>query len=291
MIGIYKITHKQNKKSYIGQSIHCGNRLDQHCNGQSSQFIDEIITLEGIEAFNFEIIKQVSREDLSFWEDYYIMKYDTFFPNGYNRKWNTSEEMRQAIKIKLNLDLQEEEREIEKSNEFQEEDIKFGFNKTLFNIYLKLFYLSTESKDCYYIENRKIKGKYLEQFFPNITYNTLLKYLKILKEKEILQQKKDKTIIKNIISITNYISREEQKNLEDLCVYFWYIKYKILLTKNNVFFSKDFAWIYSLNSNGSHDGAGRQTAITREMIQGLIKKGVINLKENNCVHKYEVILN
>ena len=33
MIGIYKITNKFSGKSYIGQSIHWGKRLDEHCNG------------------------------------------------------------------------------------------------------------------------------------------------------------------------------------------------------------------------------------------------------------------
>ena len=33
LIGIYKIENKLNKKSYIGQSIHCGKRLDEHSKG------------------------------------------------------------------------------------------------------------------------------------------------------------------------------------------------------------------------------------------------------------------
>lgn len=40
MIGIYKITNKLNNKSYIGQSIHCGKRLDEHTKG--NQLIDGV---------------------------------------------------------------------------------------------------------------------------------------------------------------------------------------------------------------------------------------------------------
>lgn len=86
MIGIYKITNKLNGKSYIGQSIHCGKRLDEHCKGKL--FIDEIIQQEGIENFNFEILKQVSKDELAYWEDFYIKKYNTMYPDGYNKRWN-----------------------------------------------------------------------------------------------------------------------------------------------------------------------------------------------------------
>lgn len=95
MIGIYKITNKQNGKAYIGQSIHCGKRLDEHCKG--NQLIDEVIQIEGIENFTFEILKEVNKQELSIWEDYYIMKFNTIFPNGYNKRWNCSEELRLII--------------------------------------------------------------------------------------------------------------------------------------------------------------------------------------------------
>lgn len=88
-------TNKLNNKKYIGQSIHCGKRFDQHFKG--NQLIDDIIQLEGIENFNFEILKQVDKPDLSYWEDYYILKHNTMFPNGYNRKWNCSAAIREQI--------------------------------------------------------------------------------------------------------------------------------------------------------------------------------------------------
>lgn len=98
MTGIYKITNKLNGKSYIGQSIHCGKRLDEHCKG--NQLIDEIIQIDGIENFSFEILKQTTKEELSYWEDYYIIQYNTMFPNGYNKKWNTVKEIRNDILLK-----------------------------------------------------------------------------------------------------------------------------------------------------------------------------------------------
>lgn len=98
MIGIYKITNKLTGKSYIGQSIHCGRRLDEHCRGKS-QFIDQMIEFDGIDNYTFEIIKTVKKEELNYWEDYYIIKYNTMYPNGYNKKWNTSEDIRKTMKV------------------------------------------------------------------------------------------------------------------------------------------------------------------------------------------------
>ena len=106
MIGIYKITNKNNNKSYIGQSIHCGKRLDEHSKGE--QFIDEIIQLEGIENFDFNILKEVNKEELNYWEDYYIVKYNTLFPNGYNRKMNTNKNTQKEIKKLLEEKMPEE---------------------------------------------------------------------------------------------------------------------------------------------------------------------------------------
>lgn len=102
MVGIYKITNKYSGKSYIGQSIHCFKRFEQHTNGDS--LIDNVIQIEGLENFTFEILKEVPKEELSYWEDYYIMKYDTMFPNGYNKRWNCNKEMREQISNLLKED-------------------------------------------------------------------------------------------------------------------------------------------------------------------------------------------
>ena len=58
MKGIYRIFNKLTNKSYIGQSIHCGKRLDEHLKG--CQLIDDLLQIEGVENFGFEILKEVS---------------------------------------------------------------------------------------------------------------------------------------------------------------------------------------------------------------------------------------
>lgn len=100
MTGIYKITSKKTGKSYIGQSVHCGKRLDEHCKGD--QYIDKIIQTDGIENFTYDILRKANKSELSVWEDYYIMKYNTMYPNGYNKRWNCSKEFREEI-LKQNV--------------------------------------------------------------------------------------------------------------------------------------------------------------------------------------------
>lgn len=99
MIGIYRITNKLNGKSYVGQSVHCGKRLDEHSKG--TQLIDEIIQIEGIENFNFEILKEVEKNELNYWEDFFIMKFGTIFPDGYNKRWNCNKETKKEIEKSL----------------------------------------------------------------------------------------------------------------------------------------------------------------------------------------------
>ncbi len=134
MIGIYKITNKINNKSYIGQSIHCGKRLDEHCRGK--QFIDEVIQFEGIENFTFEILKQVEEDELSLWEDYYIDKFNTLFPNGYNKRWNCSKEKRKEFCSKI--------KEVLTKNKIQSKDY-FSLKELPFISFKIYFYLLSKA--------------------------------------------------------------------------------------------------------------------------------------------------
>lgn len=232
MIGIYKITNKNNNKSYIGQSIHCGKRLDEHSKGE--QFIDEIIQLEGIENFDFNILKEVDKEELNYWEDYYIIKYNTLFPNGYNRKMNTSKDIQKEIKKLLEEKVPEEaEEELSICSE------TLAFKGTLFKIYIGLFFSSITYNDLYYIDKRKSSIVKLSKE-SNISRPTLYKYYEILKEKGIIKEDEKYIYIKKIKEITNYITKEEFKimNYKKL-----YVLWKI--RQNNNYGIKDF-YLYEL---------------------------------------------
>lgn len=72
MIGIYKITKKQNGKSYIGQSNNIERRIKEHqTKGKTSRIpVDAAIEKYGIEAFTYEIIEECSLNKLNEREQY-----------------------------------------------------------------------------------------------------------------------------------------------------------------------------------------------------------------------------
>lgn len=90
MIGIYKITNKENKNAYIGQSIDIGRRLSQHFSeafkknrGDYNTVLHKAIRKYGREAFETAILEECSLEELEEKEVYWISYYDTY-RNGYN---------------------------------------------------------------------------------------------------------------------------------------------------------------------------------------------------------------
>ena len=83
MIGIYKITKKENGKSYIGQSNDIERRIKEH-QYKTDLAIELAIHKYGVDAFNYEVLEQCSLEELDAKEIYWIQYYNTFKGFGYN---------------------------------------------------------------------------------------------------------------------------------------------------------------------------------------------------------------
>lgn len=85
MIGIYKITKKENGKCYIGQSNDIERRFNEHKRvGEKSRIpVDVAIQLYGEDAFTFEILEECSLEELNEREVYWNAYYKSY-PDGYN---------------------------------------------------------------------------------------------------------------------------------------------------------------------------------------------------------------
>jgi len=105
---IYKITNKNNGKSYIGQTKHrLGYRWSQHCNINSGcTLLSKAIKKNGKESFSLEILGTYDdQESLNSAEIYFIETYKSLTPNGYNLKQgghnggSLSEESRNKIRL------------------------------------------------------------------------------------------------------------------------------------------------------------------------------------------------
>ena len=89
---IYRITNLKNNKQYIGQTIqtlktrkrkHVSNsRIDKQLNYSA---IARAIRKYGADSFHFDILEEdIDEKDLDLREVYFIQKYNTLVPNGYN---------------------------------------------------------------------------------------------------------------------------------------------------------------------------------------------------------------
>lgn len=82
---IYKIENKINGKLYIGQSFNVDKRWRAHVYKNTTSAIHQSIVKYGKDNFNFEIIcSSKNIDDLNWLEQYFIAKYNTMTPNGYN---------------------------------------------------------------------------------------------------------------------------------------------------------------------------------------------------------------
>ena len=86
MTGIYKITNQCNGMSYVGQSIDIQRRWAEHRRKMNikNTLLYQAMREFGIDNFSFEVIEECELINLNDKEKYYIDKYNTMNPNGYN---------------------------------------------------------------------------------------------------------------------------------------------------------------------------------------------------------------
>lgn len=88
--GIYLIRNNKNNLVYIGQSVDIKKRIREHFNGSFSEktLIDSAIA-ENPQDFSWKILQECPREELNYWEIYYIYYYNSM-NFGYNRAFGGS---------------------------------------------------------------------------------------------------------------------------------------------------------------------------------------------------------
>lgn len=268
MIGIYKITNKNNGKSYIGQSIHCGKRLDEHCKGE--QLIDNVIQIEGVSNFTFNVLKEVDKSELSYWEDYYIIKYNTMFPNGYNQRWNCNAITRETIRNKINSEQIEEQQECKIKQEYSLINFFDELNGKILYTYFALLFHAIHLESEYYWDKKHWVGTKIAKIC-NLNYRTWSKYKEIFEKYNIIVYNNDKIMIKNITTLTDFITFQDflKLNYKELYV-LWKIRYENN-NKNNAFYTYELFW----KQGGS--AASRNISGVKEVLSSLIDKEYIDV--------------
>lgn len=107
---IYLIRNKVNGKIYIGQTVESiSKRFTRHCSecNLDGMVITKAIFKYGKENFTIEKIHECSSmEELNMMEEFYIKKYDTLSPNGYNIKsGGNNSRMHKSTKMKISRAL------------------------------------------------------------------------------------------------------------------------------------------------------------------------------------------
>ena len=86
--GIYAIINKQNNKMYIGQSQNIFQRWKEHKRNykkfENDTPLYHAMQYEGIKNFEFKVLEYCYIHQLNNKEQYYIEKYNSQIPNGYN---------------------------------------------------------------------------------------------------------------------------------------------------------------------------------------------------------------
>lgn len=83
---IYRITNKITKQNYIGQTVmDLNERWKKHCSPRSNcRYLKSAIKKYGVESFEFKLICICFDTDLDRYECFYINKFNSIVPNGYN---------------------------------------------------------------------------------------------------------------------------------------------------------------------------------------------------------------
>ena len=95
---IFKITNTTNGMSYIMST--CLNKCYLENFESSDSLMGKAIKTKGINNFTSCLLKEVDDAEACTWADYYIIIYNTMYPNGYNEHWNCSDDLRQEILFK-----------------------------------------------------------------------------------------------------------------------------------------------------------------------------------------------
>lgn len=167
MIGIYKITNKQNGKIYIGQSNNIERRIKEHqTKGKSSRIpLDVAIEKYGKDSFTYEVVEECSLDELNEKETYWI-KYYNSIENGYNCNFggdnsnigsnNPKAKLTEEDVIKIRIAYSQHKKQKEVYEDYKDK-ISFGYFQNVWQgrswIHIMPEVFTQENKEYYIYQN------------------------------------------------------------------------------------------------------------------------------------------
>lgn len=257
-----------------------------------------MIEFDGIENYTFEILKEVSRPELCYWEDYFILKFNTFYPNGYNKKWNCNEDIRKEIQSEIEKEKIREKAKEDFLKKQEEELLTFCDNEVwiekyfdyrLFSLYCFLLKNTVQMGEdklivCKpYFTNRFVSNAIRKKI--NLSDKTITKYLDFFQKVGII---KNNQLIE-IKTISNYFDLELFDNQNLLYnILLWNIRKENQLKNNFFFYKKDFAFAMTKLYDGQKLQTKKGDRIEIALLQ-MEKKGLISMKPITSQYGLEII--
>lgn len=253
MIGIYKITNKKDNKSYIGQSKNITRRWHEHIKslnkGKHHSFkLQDAWNKNEPSDFTFEILKICDVKDLNFYEEKYIVEFNSL-KGGYNVKDEIGSNLKQpkdtCKKVSLDLDLLMS---------------RLDNNYHMCLRYIKLYLYSTTMNGTLRRDIEEIKSICDFEKILNIGNAECRKTLSFFKSHNVMQSNKENGIYK--LSFDN-----------ELIEPFYVLKVK---HENRLILYKDmFIDIYDSVENTFHN-----TLFVTMVLSNLIDKNINGIKLN-----------
>ena len=257
MIGIYKITNTENGKCYIGSSMNISNRWNQHKidlnrKNHHSIKLQRSFNKYGEEKFKYEIVEEVSIEELLIREQFYINFFDSY-NNGYNSVPTAGNNMGMIHSEETKNIL----RECSVGNKNMLGKKHTEETKNIIREKLKGRSLSEETKEK--MRNRIISEETKEKLRNRIPWNkgkkTSLETRKKLSESHI-GKKQSQEVIDNRVKLNTGQKRSEEvkKKMSESMIG---VKKRPMSEENKTFRSKKILMIYQDGTTKQFDSVGK----------------------------------
>ena len=244
MIGIYKIENLLNHKIYIGQSIHIERRWKEHCISSAHSVIANAIKKYGKENFSFQILEECNIEELDDKERFYIQKFNSVVPNGYNVEEYSASNKTNYIHYDKEVLLSIINDIKENILSFQEISEKYNISKRMV-YYLNAgnhHYLQNENYPLREVADTSKKYHYCISCGKEISKNAK-RCKECAAEEQRVVSRPEREELKNLIRSNSFVSIGKMYDVSDNAVRKWCKYYNLPFKKTDIKSISEEDWL------------------------------------------------